>query len=110
MRAGDLDQRVVLLVPSKSRDSFGQMVSTYSPLRTVWAGVLEGMGKDFIAGADLTEQSRAAFKLRFVADIERFGTTLRVAWRGQLYEITQMTGSRHKGELWLHGKTIGAYP
>lgn len=109
--AGELNQRVTILAPVKARSKLGgETTEQHSPLRDVWARVVEGLGKEFVAAGAVVEQKKAAFKLRWAADLVALGATLRVAWGGHAYEIVTTTGTQQAGELWLHGQSVGKYP
>lgn len=110
MQGGELDQRIVLLTSTPTRQPGGQVVDTPSVLRTVSARVMEGAGKEFVAGGQVAQDEKVAFKIRWASDISGFADKLQVGWEGKRYEVVSSTGTRRLGELWLHCSKIGKYP
>ncbi|CAH0355306.1 phage head closure protein [Sphingobium sp. CECT 9361] len=95
LRPGDLDQRLTLLVPTLTENALNEEVSTWTVLRTIWAGVKEGLGREFLQSAQVSAQSKAAFRIRYAADIT---TANRARWGNTEYEIVDVTGTYRSGE------------
>lgn len=106
--AGELDQRLDILVEVPSESTLGGVELDWRLLRTVHARQMEGLAKEFVAGG-VVEQGRASFKLRWSQDLQDAGAKMRAGWRGRLWEVTGMTGTRRSGELWLQCKDVGVY-
>lgn len=109
MRAGELNQRIMIMQPTEDSSSMGGVTTGHGLLRKVWAKVMQGLGKEFLA-ANAVEQRKAVFTIRWASDIAALGTALRVVWNGHVYEIGNVTGTRQSGELWLHGVSVGVAP
>lgn len=105
---GRLDQRIELLIPTETTAPVGGVDLQWGSLRVVWAAPMEGLSRDFVSATGVVEQGRTAFLVRWASDIEAAGPSLRVRWRGRLFECIGMTGSCRKGELRLQCKDIGS--
>lgn len=103
MRIADLDQRIGLLAPTITANALNEEVRAWTEIVRVWAQVREERGIEFLKAGAVQGQGRAAFRLRWRAGLSR---DHRVEWRGRIYEIVDITGTRQSGEAWLHGVEI----
>ena len=85
MRAGDLNQRVVLERRIQSQDSSGEPINTWLPVGTFWAAVEPLRGREFIAAAAVASEITARIRLRYVPG----GVTsaMRVVHGADVYDI-----------------------
>ncbi len=84
MRAGKLQQQIVIQSKTATRDATGQAIETWSELDTVWAEAITGGGKEFYAAQKLYAETQVVFKIRYNS---AFTTLHRVKWLDRTYEI-----------------------
>ena len=68
MKPGRMDKEIVLQRKTVQRDGYGEAVETWTATATVWAQVTETGAREFVAGAELTEERRT-FLIRQRDDI-----------------------------------------
>ena len=84
MRAGDMDQEVVIESKSEARDAEGGVTESWATFATVWAKVIGTGGKEFFAAAAVNAEHTATFKIRYQTGILQ---TMRIVWDGRDYDI-----------------------
>lgn len=102
MRAGELRHRLTLQEPGQARNSFGDMVTTWTDVATVWGAVEWAGGRRYLEAAQLNAEVQGVVRIRYRADID---TTWRVKFDSRLFTILSMSNYRERGEeLWLNIK------
>jgi SPP1 family predicted phage head-tail adaptor len=84
MQAGKLDQRITIEVKTVARNSIGEETETWATFATVWAAYRPMSARERAAGAQLTSEFDAVFRIRYLASLD---PEMRVTWRGQRFEI-----------------------
>lgn len=100
MDAGQLDQSILIEVPTPSTNALGEEVLAWSTHSTPRAKAMETPGREFLKG-DYRAEEKAVFVIRW-RDID---STARVQWGGRVWDITSITGTRREGWQYLHAIT-----
>tara|TARA_R110000868_G_scaffold100109_1_gene275262 strand:+ start:13883 stop:14212 length:330 start_codon:yes stop_codon:yes gene_type:complete len=103
IHSGELDQRVTIVAATITENLLNEGVADWVDIRTTWAKAVEGLGREFLQGGQVTSQKKAVFKIRYEGDIT---TAHRVRWLGTNYEIVDVTGTYRSGEMWLHCQSL----
>lgn len=84
MRAGLLREEIVLQQRTDTVDTFGQPVPAWADFATEWAAAEPDRGREFFVAQQLEAAEPIRFRLRYRADVT---ATMRVLWRGKIYDI-----------------------
>ena len=104
MKAGQLDQRIVLEDYVSYQDSSGQPIQEWAPFAHAWAAVEPLTGREFIAADAGVGESTVRLRLRYLPGVR---ADMRVNHDGVLYEITHVADVRSQGrELQLMCKRV----
>lgn len=98
MRAGGLDRRVTLQRATTEQNEYGEIISTWGDLATVFAEVRQQSGKEYLAAGGIEASVRVVFYLRYFPGL----TVLdRVSYEGRLHNIEEVReiGRRDGTEL-----------
>ena len=87
MKAGALDQRVVIERLVEGYDELGQPINDWLPIVTTWAEVSPLVGREYLAAAALVAEVTARIRMRY-----RPGITAadRIVHEGTTYGITSV--------------------
>lgn len=87
MRAGRLDRRISIEHGSEAKDSLGVVSTTWAPIATTWAEVVQGSTSEFLNGAGLQGDAAVVFRIRWLA-----GVTVRdrVVYGGVAHDIKEI--------------------
>lgn len=105
MKAGALDQRIVIERLVEGYDELGQPINTWLPIVTTWAAVTPLVGREYIAAGALLSEVTARVRMRY-----RPGITAadRVIHGGKVYGITSVADVHSsRRELQLQCRAIG---
>lgn len=83
-QAGQLDRRITLQTFSEATDAFGQEVKSYSTLATVWAKVVEKVGKESEEGDIIAATKKVEFMIRYRTDVNE---QMRISYNSNIYKI-----------------------
>lgn len=92
-------QRIAIEQKSVTRNELGEEVAAWTLLARVWAEPLPLRGSEFFAAAQLQDDQIIKVLIRFRSDVKE---TMRIAWRGEHYDITSvipLRGGREELEL-----------
>lgn len=64
MQIGDLDRRIILEVPTKNANSYGEEVLSWAVYRTVWAKIDWKGGSEKVEKEKITATSKVLFYIR----------------------------------------------
>ena len=104
MRAGKLDQRIILQSLTETSEQ-GSLIPTYTTEDTVWAEVITERGTEAFQAARINARATIRVRIRYREDVT---TKWRIDWEGQKYNITAVDRSmRRKGELWFTAECVG---
>ena len=84
MNPGTLDQRITIQQETRTADSYGGAVSTWSTLAIVWAAVKPLSARRANDNAAPEEPATYRFTLRRRADV---ADTMRISWNSQTFNI-----------------------
>lgn len=105
MKAGALDQRIVIERLVEGYDELGQPINDWLPIVTTWAAVEPLVGREFIAAQAAVSEITARVRLRY-----RPGITAadRIVHDGTTYGITSVADVHSsRRELVLMVRAIG---
>lgn len=105
MRAGALDQRVVIERLVEGYDELGQPINDWLPIVTTWASVSPLTGREYLAAAALVSEVTARIRMRY-----RPGITSRdrIVHEGTTYNIVSLADMHSsRRELVLMVRAIG---
>jgi len=105
MRAGQLDQRIVIERLVEGYDELGQPINDWLPIVTTWASVEPLVGREYLAAAALVSEVTARIRMRY-----RPGITSqdRIVHEGKVYGITSLADVHSsRRELVLMCRAIG---
>lgn len=105
MKAGSLDQRIVIERLVEGSDELGQPINDWLPIVTTWAAVEPLVGREYIAAQAAVSEITARVRLRY-----RPGITAadRIVHDGTTYGITSVADVHSsRRELVLMVRAIG---
>lgn len=97
IKAGALDQRIGIEVPTNTTNALGEQVPAWTQEAEVWARAIETPGREFLKG-DYQASEKVAFQIRY----RPMDSTARVTWRGRTWRVDSVTGTMREGATWLH--------
>ena len=99
MRAGDLRDRVTIQRATTADDGFGNTISGWSDLLTVWANIRETPGKEIVAAGRIEASRTATIRVR-ASSLSRGVTAAdRIIARGQFWNIRSVSAVGDGREL-----------
>ncbi len=84
MRAGALDQRIVIERQENTYDRYGQPITEWVMHHAAWAAVEPLQGREYVAALAAVSEVTARIRLRYVAGID---STMRVIHGADTYGI-----------------------
>lgn len=96
MRAGDLDRLVRLEQNTPTRSPTGAEVDSWGLVAEIWARRMDGRGREFFSGAEVTGEAATVFRIRWRADVR---AAMRIVDGSDIWDIqfTQEIGGRQEG-------------
>jgi SPP1 family predicted phage head-tail adaptor len=83
-QAGQLDRRITIQNFSETTDSFGQEVKSFSTLASVWANVVERVGREGEDGEMIAATKKVEFIIRYRTDVDE---EMRISYNNNTYKI-----------------------
>jgi SPP1 family predicted phage head-tail adaptor len=83
-QAGQLDRRITIQNFSETTDSFGQQVKSFSTLASVWANVVERVGREGEDGEMIAATKKVEFVIRYRTDVDE---EMRISYNNNTYKI-----------------------
>lgn len=83
-QAGQLDRRITIQNFSETTDSFGQEVKSFSTLASVWANVVEKVGREGEDGDMIAATKKVEFIIRYRTDVDE---EMRISYNNNTYKI-----------------------
>ena len=83
-QAGQLDRRITIKNFSETTDSFGQEVKSFSTLASVWANVVERVGREGEDGEMIAATKKVEFIIRYRTDVDE---EMRISYNSNTYKI-----------------------
>ena len=99
MKAGDLRDRVTIQRATNSDDGFGNTISGWSDLLTVWANVRETPGKEIVAAGRIEASRTATIRVRASSQSRGVTAADRIIARGQSWNIRSVSAVGDGREL-----------
>jgi SPP1 family predicted phage head-tail adaptor len=87
MRAGKLDRVIIIQRGATVNGAGGVPVTTWSPIGTMRAQIVNGATEEFIRGPGASEETSITFRLRFLDGVT---TENRVTFEGQAFDIKEI--------------------
>lgn len=87
MDAGKLDQRITFQRATTGEDGFGNTITGWTDLITVWANVRETPGKEIVAAGRIEASRTATIRVRASSQSRAVTAADRVIARGQIWNI-----------------------
>ena len=94
--AGKLTDRVSILVPTTSQGQFGEQVTTWENVRTVWANVVYQRGVHALTAGEGWLTGSIAVTMR---DNRTINDRCRLKWDGKTYMIESFNRSGRDGSI-----------
>ena len=83
-QAGQLDRRITIKKFSETTDNFGQQVKSFSTLDSVWANVVERVGREGEDGEMIAATKKVEFIIRYRTDVDE---EMRILYNNNTYKI-----------------------
>ena len=83
-QAGQLDRRITIQNFSETTDNFGQEVKSFSTLASVWANVVEKVGREGEDGDMISATKKVEFIIRYRTDVNE---EMRISYNSNIYKI-----------------------
>lgn len=84
LRAGELDRRVTLQQRSGSKDAFGQQLTTWSDMATVWANIRPTNGREILTAGAIAAEVSHIVTIRYRPGI---APSMRLLYGSQVFNI-----------------------
>jgi SPP1 family predicted phage head-tail adaptor len=84
MRAGEMDKRINIQYPAKSKNSFNEDIVTYTTLSTIWASVEPVTGNERFLQQEKISETTVRFRIRYRSDIT---TDKQILYKNKKYDI-----------------------
>ena len=95
MKAGELDQLVIIQSPTETRDAGGAVVVTWDDLVTAWAAIEPLRGRELIAAQAEASEISGKIRMRYVDGVT---SKCRVVHGGKIYDILAAVNPKTRGE------------
>ena len=99
MKAGDLRDRVTVQRATHGDDGFGNTISGWSDLLTIWANVRETPGKEVVAAGRIEASRTATIRVRASSQSRGVTAADRIIARGQCWNIRSVSAVGDGREL-----------
>lgn len=100
MRAGKLDEQIVIQSRSDSQNASGQVTPSWATFDTVWAEPLPAQGREFFGGEARRGELVMAFRIRYLGTVTGL---MRISWNGRFWGIHSVVEERgfgrHRNEM-----------
>lgn len=83
-QAGQMDRRITIQNFSETTDNFGQEVKSFSTLASVWANVVEKVGREGEDGDMISATKKVEFIIRYRTDVDE---EMRISYNSNIYKI-----------------------
>lgn len=106
MQAGRLDRRITFQSLTRTRNTYGDEVASWTDIATtptVWANVLELKGKEKFEASQITHHADLRIRIRYRSDITE---KLRIVYNSKDYDIYSITEMGRGEGLEIFAKLI----
>lgn len=94
--AGKLSERVGILAPEVTRNEFGEQVTTYKNIKTIWANVIFQRGTQALVMGEVYLNRSITVTMRNNSLVH---DRCRLQWDGKTYGIDSFNRSAHDGSI-----------
>jgi len=104
IRAGDLNQRIIIQQATIARDTYGAEIQTWVTYAAVWASKQHKSSREFYSAQKTNAEITELFIIRYRNNIT---TKMRISYNGRYYDILgadDPDGGRE--EIWLIAKAV----
>lgn len=98
MQAGRLRHRIAIKRPVEARNGYGDVVSTWSLVATVWGSVEPLRGREYQQAKQSQAELLIRIRIRYRADV---APSWRLEWSGHVYDIQDVIHDNVRRELQL---------
>ena len=84
MRIGELRHRIVIQQQSSIQDGYGQPVSSWIDVSTLWSSIEPLSGREFFAAQQVNSETTTRIKIRYLAGVV---SKMRVVYGLKIYDI-----------------------
>ncbi len=92
MNIGRLDQRITIQAPAAGQDAFGEPSNSWTVVATVWAGLLDLTGREFMAAAAVQNVVQTKITIRYPGNAITLVPGMRVVHGADIYNIEAVLG------------------
>lgn len=101
IRAGQLTRRITLQQQSQSLDSYGQQITTWTDVATVWASIEPSVGRELMAAQAVSLEQPTTITLRWQP---LFGNpeavaAMRAVYNGRLFNLHSVENEAERNTL-----------
>jgi len=95
MRAGELRHRITLQKPVHTRDAFGESVTTYEDMATVYAAIEWQSGRRYVEAAQINAEVQGVTRIRYRSDVR---PDWRIQYKERYIRIISLANIRERDE------------
>ncbi len=101
LSAGTLRKRITLQQQSPSVDSYGQQITTWSDVATVWASVEPSVGRELIAAQAVSLDQPTTITLRWQPALAnpKAVAAMRAVYNGRIFNIHSVENEAERNTL-----------
>ena len=101
IRAGQLSRRITLQQQSQTVDSYGQQISTWTDVASVWASIEPSVGRELIAAQAVSLDQPTTITIRWQPAFAspKAVAAMRVVYDGRVFNIHSVTNELEQNSL-----------
>ncbi|MBV1758134.1 MAG: phage head closure protein [Dethiosulfatibacter sp.] len=96
--SGKLNKRITIESRSKTQNSYGELLDTWTPLKNIWAGIDPLSGRDFVAAK--ADQSEISHEIT-VRDGKDIKPNMRVVFGSRIFDIKAVLNINEAGREYV---------
>lgn len=96
MQAGRLRRRIVIKQPVEARNGFGDVITTWSTVATVWGSVEPLRGREYMLGQQVQAETTVRIRMRYRSDVL---PSWRVVEGAHVYDIKDIVYDPRRREM-----------
>ena len=93
MRAGSMNERVTIQSPGTTQDANGEPVAGWTDFATVWAGVVDITGREYVAAGATQASAQTKITIRYMPGIV---PAMQVIHGVNVYNVESVLGQDRK--------------
>lgn len=107
MRTGRLDRRIELQSPTVAQNTYGEPITTWATIATVWAEMIENRGQERFTENQYLSQADKVFRVRWSDYSVQMTTKHRVVHDGRNHDVVhvQEIGRREGIEIYCYARS-----